>query len=71
MRTGLHVTRAATASSGCTDTSSLPPKPPRHAVGLMRTLERSTPSTRAVSSRSMYGAWVQQVASMRSPQGTA
>ena len=37
MRTGRLVTHAATASSGCTDTSSLPPKPPPQAVGRMRT----------------------------------
>ena len=37
MRTGRPVTHAATASSGCTDTSSLPPKPPPQAVGRMRT----------------------------------
>ena len=37
MRTGRLVTHAATASSGCTETSSLPPKPPPQAVGRMRT----------------------------------
>ena len=37
MRTGRRVTQAATASSGCTETSSLPPKPPPQAVGRMRT----------------------------------
>ncbi len=36
-RTGRRSTQAATASSGCTDTSSLPPKPPPQAEGMIRT----------------------------------
>ena len=55
MRTGRRVTHAASASSGCTDTSSLPPNPPPHAVGLMRTRDCATPSTRAVSSQVHVG----------------
>jgi hypothetical protein len=53
MRTGRPTARAATASSGWIETSSLPPKPPPQAVGRMRTASSGTPSTRAVSSRSM------------------
>jgi hypothetical protein len=61
------VSHAATARIGWIDTSSLPPKPPPQAVGTMRTAVMGTPSTRATSSWSMTGAWVQAVTSIRSP----
>jgi len=53
MRTGRRTFQAATATSGCTETSSLPPKPPPQPEGRMRTFSGGMPSTRAVSSRSM------------------
>ena len=71
VRTGRLVSHAATASTGCTDTSSLPPKPPPQAEGMIRTACRGKPSTRATSSWSITGAWVQAVTSTRSPTRTA
>ena len=49
---------AAIAMSGCSDRSSLPPKPPPQALGMTRTRSTGRPRIRASSSRSMYGVWV-------------
>ena len=65
-RTGTPSTHAASAVRGWTDWSSLPPKPPPHADGRMRTRSGAMPSTLATSSRSMYGVCVQADTSMRS-----
>ena len=66
-RTGLFSTQAATPITGWTPRSSLPPKPPPQAVGMMRTDSFGMPMICATSSRSIYGAWVDTVISSRSP----
>ena len=66
-RTGRSSSHAAKAMSGWTPRSSLPPKPPPHAVGMIRTRSGDRPRMSATSSRSMYGVWVLTVSSMRSP----
>ena len=53
MRTGWPVTQAATARIGWKSASSLPPKPPPQAEGMIRTCSGAIPSTPATSSRSM------------------
>jgi hypothetical protein len=45
----------------------LPPKPPPHAVGTMRTASGASRMMFATSSRFMYGVWVLTWISMRSP----
>ena len=57
-RTGRPVAIAAIASSGWIERSSLPPKPPPHALGMTRTASFGRPRISASSSRSMYGVWV-------------
>ena len=66
-RTGRPVRHAAMAMSACTPRSSLPPKPPPQAVGMIRTWSGRMPRISATSSRSMYGACVLTVSSIRSP----
>ena len=57
-RTGRSSRQAAIAISGWTPRSSLPPKPPPQAVGMIRTCSGAMPRISATSSRSMYGVWV-------------
>ena len=52
-RTGRSSSQAATASSGWTERSSLPPNPPPQAVGTIRTSAGAIPMICAISSRSI------------------
>ena len=52
-RTGRFSSQAAIASMGWMETSSLPPKPPPQAEGMIRTAAWGMPSTPATSSRSI------------------
>ena len=70
-RTGRSRIHAAIATSGWSDRSSLPPNPPPQALGMTWTRSGSKPMIRAISSRSMYGVWVDAKTEIRSPWRSA
>ena len=66
-RTGRPSDHAASARYGCTERSSLLPKPPPTAVGVMRTAPSGSPRIASSSTRSMCGDCVVTCTSTRSP----